>query len=104
MGNPSGMVSAKSLFMHGDRDETTAYSSARQAYSEMPAPKPFLTFRGIGHSSYFGDSRTVNTFVDWMRRGLYGDTAARDRLPADAQGSNTTWEFVGESTARPPTA
>ncbi|ONK16042.1 RICIN domain-containing protein [Streptomyces sp. MP131-18] len=97
MGNPSSTVSAKVLFMHGDRDETTAYSSARQAYSEIPAPKAFLTFRGVGHSSYFGDRRTVNTFLDWARWGLYADTAARDRLPSDAQSSGTTWEFVGES-------
>jgi hypothetical protein len=43
-------------------------------------------------SNYFGDSRTVNTFVDWMRWSLYGDTAPRDRLRADATSSTTTWE------------
>jgi hypothetical protein len=25
---------------------------------------------------------------------MYGDTAARDRLPADAAGPNTRWESV----------
>ncbi|MFB4192950.1 alpha/beta hydrolase family protein [Streptomyces carpaticus] len=101
MGDPSGSVSAKTLFMHGDRDDTTAYSSARQAYSGTPAPKAFLTFHGGGHSSYFGDSRTVNTFVDWMRWGLYEDTAARDRLPSGAESSGTTWEFVGDDATGP---
>ncbi|MDX3515274.1 hypothetical protein PV755_41305 [Streptomyces caniscabiei] len=67
-------------------------SSARQAYGELPAAKAFLTFRGAGHSNYFGDSRTINTFVDWMRWSLYGDTGARDRLRADATSSTTTWE------------
>jgi pimeloyl-ACP methyl ester carboxylesterase len=35
MGNPAASVSAKVLFVHGDRDPTTSYSSARQAYTEM---------------------------------------------------------------------
>jgi hypothetical protein len=69
-------------------------TSARQAYRELPAAKAFLTFRGAGHSNYFGDSRTINTFVDWKRWSLYGDTAARDRLRADAASSTTTWESV----------
>ncbi|GGT93048.1 MULTISPECIES: alpha/beta hydrolase family protein [Streptomyces] len=94
MGNPSSRVKAKVLFMHGDRDSTCPISSARQAYRERPAPKAFLTFRGAGHSNYFGDSRTINTFVDWMRWSLYGDTAARDRLPSGAGSSTTTWESV----------
>jgi pimeloyl-ACP methyl ester carboxylesterase len=83
---------AKVLFTHGDRDGTCPISSARQAYRELPAAEAFLTFHGAGHSNYFGDHRTVNTFVDWMRWSLYGDTAARDRLRADATSSTTTWE------------
>ncbi|GAB2581211.1 hypothetical protein GCM10027168_12370 [Streptomyces capparidis] len=97
MGNPSSAVSANVLFIHGDRDTTCPISSARQAYSELPAPKGFLTFLGGGHSNFFGDTRNVRTFLDWMRWSLYDDTAARDRLPSDAQSSGTTWEFVGES-------
>lgn len=94
MGNPSSTVKAKVLFTHGDKDTTCPISSARQAYKELPAPKAFLTFRGGTHTSYFGDSRTRNTFVDWMRWSLYGDTAARDRLSADASSSTTIWESV----------
>lgn len=94
MGNPSSSVKAKVLFIHGDRDTTCPYSSARQAYRELPTPKAFLTFRGGNHSSYFSDSRARNTFVDWMRWGLYADTVARDRLSADATSSSTTWEAV----------
>ncbi|WNM31923.1 twin-arginine translocation signal domain-containing protein [Streptomyces sp. Li-HN-5-11] len=92
MGNPSSSVHAKVLFMHGDRDSTCPISSARQAYRELPAPKAFLTFKGASHSSYFGDSRTVKTFLDWMRWSLYADTAARDRLRSDATSSSTSWE------------
>lgn len=92
MGNPSPSVHAKVLFTHGDRDTTCPLSSARQAYRELPTPKAFLTFKGAGHSNYFGDSRTVATIVDWMRFSLHGDTAARDRLRTDASSSTTTWE------------
>src|SRR5690349_5356727 len=44
MGNPGGAVKANVLFIHGDQDPLTAYSSARQAYAELPATKAFLTF------------------------------------------------------------
>ncbi|MFD8500380.1 alpha/beta hydrolase family protein [Amycolatopsis sp. NPDC059657] len=94
MGNPGSTVRAKVLFIHGDRDTTCPYSSARQAYGELPAPKAFLTFRGGTHTSYFNDSRARNTFVDWMRWGLYADTSARDRLRSDAGSSTTSWEAV----------
>ncbi|MDX2675064.1 poly(ethylene terephthalate) hydrolase family protein [Streptomyces sp. NY05-11A] len=92
MGNPIPAVRAKVLFTHGDRDGTCPISSARQAYRELPVAKAFRTFRGAGHSNHFGDYRAVDTFVDWMRWSLYGDTAARDRLRADATSSTTTWE------------
>ncbi|TDC83598.1 twin-arginine translocation signal domain-containing protein [Micromonospora sp. KC606] len=92
MGNPASSVRAKVLFVHGDRDTLTQYSSARQAYAEMPAPKAFLTFVGGSHTSFWSDRRFPNTVVDWARWSMYGDTAARDRLPADAAGSNTRWE------------
>jgi pimeloyl-ACP methyl ester carboxylesterase len=88
----AGVGRARVLCTHGDRDGTCPISSARQAYWELTAAMAFLTFRGAGHSNYFGDSRTVNTFVDWMRWSLYGDTAARDRLRSDATSGTTTWE------------
>ncbi|TDB77928.1 RICIN domain-containing protein [Micromonospora sp. KC723] len=91
MGTPASSVRAKVLFIHGDRDTTTQYSSARQAYSEMPAPKAFLTFVGGSHTSFWSDNRFPNTAVDWARWTMYGDTSARDRLPSDAAGSNTRW-------------
>ncbi|MEU9576344.1 alpha/beta hydrolase [Streptomyces chilikensis] len=100
MGNPSSTVAAKVLFVHGDQDPTCPYSSARQAYGELPAPKAFLTHRGARHDEYiwsgYNHTQTVATYVDWMRWSLYADTAARDRLPADATSNTTTagWEAV----------
>ena len=80
------------MFVHGDRDSTPSYSSARQAYTEMNWPKAFLTFVGGSHTSFWSDQRFPRTVVDWARWTMYGDTAARDRLPADASGSNIRWE------------
>ncbi|MBO8193877.1 alpha/beta hydrolase [Streptomyces oryzae] len=97
MGDPAGQVDANVLFIHGDRDGTCPYSSARQAYEELRAPKAFLTHLGADHGSYLVPdfptfSQTQNTFLDWLRWSLYGDTAARDRLAGDASAPGTSWE------------
>ncbi|MFE5209022.1 mucin-2 [Streptomyces sp. NPDC056600] len=108
MGNPGSTVAAKVLFVHGDQDPTCQYSSARQAYAELPAPKAFLTHRGARHDEYiwsgYNHTQTVATYVDWMRWSLYADTAARDRLSTDATSGTTTtsWEAV-LTPSSPPT-
>jgi fermentation-respiration switch protein FrsA (DUF1100 family) len=103
MGAPSSTVKAKVLFVHGDKDTTVSYNSARQAYAEMPPAKAFLTFVGGTHTSFWSDNRFPATVVDWARWSMYGDTAARDRLPGDAMSSKTKWEFVPGQDG-PPTA
>ncbi|MEU5154078.1 RICIN domain-containing protein [Glycomyces sp. NPDC021274] len=102
MGNPSSSVNAKVLFVHGDQDSTTSYSSARQAYNEITWPKAFMTFVGGSHTSFWSDQRFPRTVVDWARWTMYGDTAARDRLPQDASGSNVRWESSLGSTPTEP--
>ncbi|MEO3754551.1 alpha/beta hydrolase [Streptomyces sp. B6B3] len=97
MGTPAPEVSANVLFIHGDQDGTCPYSSARQAYDELPTPKAFLTHLGQGHGEYlYRDAgtypQTTNTMLDWFRWSLYGDTAARDRLTADATSPGTAWD------------
>ncbi|MDT0267492.1 alpha/beta hydrolase [Streptomyces sp. DSM 44915] len=97
MGDPTGEVAANTLFLHGDQDPVCQYSLARQAYTELAAPKAFLTHVGQGHDEYvWGNGATYPqtraTFVDWMRWSLYADTAARDRLAEDASSSGTVWE------------
>ncbi len=97
MGNPAAEVNANVLFIHGDQDGTCPYSSARQAYDELPAPKAFLTHLGQGHGEYlYRDAgtypQTTNTMLDWFRWSLYGDTTARDRLSADATTPGTNWD------------
>src|SRR5690606_15053454 len=75
---------------------------------ELAAPKAFLTHLGADHGGYLEPGnptypQTEATFLDWFRWSLYGDTAARDRLPSDAQSSGTSWEFVeAYAAAHPP--
>ncbi|MEU5154136.1 RICIN domain-containing protein [Glycomyces sp. NPDC021274] len=105
MGNPGGTVNANVLFIHGDQDTVCPLSSARQAYAELSSPKAFLTFVGADHGGTgWGATNGVamRTWVDWMRWSLYGDTAARDRLPADATGSGARWESSLGSTPTEP--
>ncbi|WP_100443970.1 RICIN domain-containing protein [Glycomyces xiaoerkulensis] len=102
MGAPAASITAKVLFVHGDNDDLTRYDSARQAYDELTWPKAFLTFVGGSHTSFWGDDRFPDTVVDWARWSMYGDTAARDRLPQDAAGSDTRWEAeLGEEPSDP---
>ncbi|MBE1877616.1 RICIN domain-containing protein [Myceligenerans sp. TRM 65318] len=102
MGTPASSITAKVVFVHGDRDDLTRYDSARQAYNELTWPKGFLTFVGGSHTSFWGDVRFPNTVVDWALWSMNGDTAARDRLPQDAAGPNTRWEAeLGEGPSEP---
>lgn len=97
MGNPAPQVAANVLFLHADTDPVADYAAAREAYAELPAPKAFLTHLGQDHYSYLWQDaatypQTRDTLVDWLRWSLYGDVAARDRLPADAASDGTAWE------------
>ncbi|MEO3764120.1 alpha/beta hydrolase [Streptomyces sp. B8F3] len=98
MGDPAG-PGANVLFIHGDQDPTCQYGLARQAYEELSAPKAFLTHVGADHAAYLNPGfptfdQTQDTLVDWFRWSLYGDTAARDRLPGGATAPGTRWESV----------
>jgi hypothetical protein len=70
-------------------------------------PKAFLTEIGGTHDDYVflsgpcaptcgrGYSQALATSIDWMRYALYGDMAARDRLPSDAASSITSFTSSG---------
>lgn len=97
IGQPTGTTATKCLFIHGDQDTVVPYRMGRRAYDEITWPKAFLTMVGQGHTDYLSPSgatypQSRDTIVDWMRWSLYADTAACDRLPADATAPGTTWE------------
>jgi dienelactone hydrolase len=101
MGDPDGSVTANTLFIHGDADPTCDINLARAVYEKIAAPKAFLTHLGADHGAYLVPDfptypQTENTFLDWFRWSLYGDTAALDRLPAGATSDGTSWEAILE--------
>ncbi|MEV6872917.1 alpha/beta hydrolase [Amycolatopsis sp. NPDC051128] len=61
-----GSFTRSSLFVHGDRDTTCAYSSARQAYNEIKWPKAFLTFVGGSHNKLY----VLAQFTRHIRPGM----------------------------------
>lgn len=76
------------LFLHGDADKVVAYSKGRKAYDNLGWPKGFITFHGQGHGDFLlsknkGFVPAFATILDFLRWNLYGDAAARDRLPDD---------------------
>ena len=96
---------AKVLQVHGTNDPLTSYSGAMDMYNAYPAtwPKAFLTVTGGTHDDYVllsgpcaptcgrGYATALATDIDWMRYALYGDLAARNRLPSDAASSITSF-------------
>jgi fermentation-respiration switch protein FrsA (DUF1100 family) len=77
--------SAPLLFVHGKLDDTIAYADGRAAYDAVPWPKAFLTVTKGGHVTTPADFGVVaTTTTDFWRWSLYGDSAAKARLPRDA--------------------
>jgi fermentation-respiration switch protein FrsA (DUF1100 family) len=79
------------LFVHGQRDTVIKYADGRAAYDAVPWPKAMLTLPGAGHGEALLDSGdggfsvVANTTLEFLRWTLYGDAAAKRRLPADAR-------------------
>jgi dienelactone hydrolase len=79
------------LFVHGKRDNVVSYASGRAAYDSVPWPKAMLTLPEAGHLGGLtrdGDPEfrvVVNSTIEFLRWSLYGDPAAKRRLPQDAK-------------------
>jgi predicted dienelactone hydrolase len=75
------------LFLHGDADTVVSYSRGRSAYEKLAWPKAFMTMKGQGHGEFLDSKRdgfrpARAAITDFLRWNLYGDTAARQRIPA----------------------
>jgi fermentation-respiration switch protein FrsA (DUF1100 family) len=85
LGAPFTGPAAPLLFVHGKRDETVAYADGRAAYDAVTWPKAFLTVTRGGHTPVGRELGVVAaTTTDFWRWSLYGDSAAGERLNADA--------------------
>ena len=83
-------AAAPMLFVHGERDGTVSYASGKAAYDAVPWPKAMLTFPDGDHGQTLlrdgGAPFAVltDTTLDFLRWSLYGDAAAKARIPRDA--------------------
>jgi dienelactone hydrolase len=73
------------LFVHGKNDRTVTYAEGLAAFRAVPWSRAMLTITRGGHLTRDRDFETVvRTSTDFLRWSLYGDPAAKRRLPADA--------------------
>ncbi|WBB79400.1 chlorophyllase [Micromonospora sp. WMMD882] len=89
VGSAFAGAAAPQLFVHGELDEVVNYSSGRAAYERVPWPKAMLSLPQGDHGRALltdGVSLRVvaDTTTEFLRWSLYGDQAAKRRLPADA--------------------
>jgi fermentation-respiration switch protein FrsA (DUF1100 family) len=82
---------ASLLFVHGANDPLVSLASGKDAFDKAPWPKAFLTLPGADHAEPYLDPAApawdvvAGTTTDFLRWSLYGDTAAKKRLGADAR-------------------
>ncbi|WP_051808485.1 alpha/beta hydrolase family protein [Actinoplanes subtropicus] len=86
---PLSGPSAPLLFVHGKRDQVIDYADGHAVYAAVTWPKAFLTVTDGGHVPTGAELAVVaTTSTDLLRWSLYGDAAAKKRLPRDATRGN----------------
>ncbi|RLP90253.1 chlorophyllase [Micromonospora sp. BL4] len=83
-------AAAPQLFVHGELDEVVDYAAGRAAYDKVPWPKAMLSLTKGDHGrALLSDGAALrvvsDTSVEFLRWTLYGDPAARKRMPTDAK-------------------
>jgi dienelactone hydrolase len=81
---------APQLFVHGERDDVVSYASGKAAFDAVPWPKALLSLPDGDHGGSLlaagapAFAVVVDTTTEFLRWTLYGDAAAKRRLPAEA--------------------
>ncbi|WP_041842449.1 alpha/beta hydrolase family protein [Actinoplanes friuliensis] len=85
---------AAMLFVHGRKDNTVAYRAGHAVFAAVPWSRAMLTITDGGHVTGAADfEATTGTSTEFFRWALYGDAAAKARLPqAAATGEVATLE------------
>ncbi|MFC4145944.1 alpha/beta hydrolase family protein [Micromonospora mangrovi] len=86
-------AAAPQLFVHGEADEVVNYAAGKAVYDAVPWPKAMLSLpKGDHGRALLTDGKALrvvsDTTVEFLRWTLYGDAAAKERLPADAARGN----------------
>jgi dienelactone hydrolase len=85
-GVPFTGPSAALLFVHGRKDNTVAYRAGRAVFAAVPWSRALLSITDGGHVTQGDDfEATTRTSTEFLRWSLYGDAAARGRIPAAAR-------------------
>ncbi|MEV1330786.1 chlorophyllase [Micromonospora costi] len=82
-------AAAPQLFVHGEQDEVVDYAAGKAVYDAVPWPKAMLSLSKGDHGrALLTDGAALrvvsDTTVEFLRWSLYGDAAAKRRIPADA--------------------
>lgn len=82
-------AAAPQLFVHGEADEVVSYAAGKAVYDAVPWPKAMLSLPNGDHGrALLSDGKALrvvaDTTVEFLRWTLYGDAAAKKRLPTDA--------------------
>lgn len=82
-------AAAPQLFVHGEADEVVSYAAGKAVYDAVPWPKAMLSLpKGDHGRALLSDGTALrvvaDTTVEFLRWTLYGDAAAKRRLPTDA--------------------
>jgi poly(3-hydroxybutyrate) depolymerase len=80
---------AAMLFVHGRKDRTVGYAEGLAAFKAVPWSRAMLSVTRGGHLTRDRDfAVVVTTSTDFLRWSLYGDPAAKARIPAGATRGN----------------
>ncbi|MCL7456597.1 chlorophyllase [Micromonospora sp. MSM11] len=82
-------AAAPQLFVHGEADEVVEYAAGKAVYDKVPWPKAMLSLpKGDHGRALLSDGAALrvvaDTTVEFLRWSLYGDQAAKGRIPTDA--------------------
>jgi dienelactone hydrolase len=84
-GSPFAGPSSALLFVHGTKDKTVAYAAGHTVFEAAPWSRAMLTITDGGHVSTGPEFEpTTGVSTDFLRWSLYGDAAAKARIPAKA--------------------
>ncbi|GGQ59499.1 hypothetical protein GCM10010166_31190 [Couchioplanes caeruleus subsp. azureus] len=93
-GTPFTGPSAALLFVHGRRDTTVTHRAGHTVFQAVPWSRAMLSVTEGGHVTQGADfEASTSASTEFLRWALYGDAAARARIPeAAAKGGVATFE------------
>lgn len=84
-GRPFRGPAAAVLVVHGTDDDTVAWRAGHTVFEAVPWSRAFLSIERGGHSLEARDlGVATSTATEFLRWSLYGDAAAKARIPAAA--------------------